>query len=74
MPVLKQNLITGAEPAPQVAIDTYMAALGFNRQEEVGRYANDEYIIWDLLPRNVLHDSDGDIYVVDAEIRRIYAE
>lgn len=71
MPVFKQNLVKDAEPTPQIAIDTYMAALGFNKQEEKGRYANDTYIVWDLLPRNVLRDHDGDIFVVDAEIKRI---
>ena len=45
-----------------------MAALGFNRQESVGRYSNADYIVWDLIPRNVLRDRDGDIFVVDAEI------
>ena len=25
---------------------------------------------WDVLPRNVLVDADGDIYVVDAEIKK----
>jgi hypothetical protein len=27
------------------------------------------YEVWDLVPRNVLKDNDGDIYVVDAEIK-----
>jgi hypothetical protein len=27
------------------------------------------YEVWDLVPRNVLKDRDGDIYVVDAEIK-----
>ena len=26
------------------------------------------YIVWDIVPRNVLVDEDGDLYVVDAEI------
>lgn len=50
--------------------DTYMAALGFNREEGEGRYSNAEYTVWDLIPRNVLRDRDGDIFVVDAEIKR----
>ena len=70
MPVLKQDLMKDAEPTPQIAIDTYMAAFGFNRQETVGRYSNAGYTVWDLIPRNVLHDRDGDIFVVDAEIKR----
>ena len=47
-----------------------MAALGFNREEGEGRYSNAEYTVWDLIPRNVLRDRDGDIFVVDAEIKR----
>lgn len=70
MPVLQQDLVKDAEPTPQIAIDTYMAALGFNRGNSVGRYSNVTYTIWDLIPRNVLRDRDGDIFVVDAEIKR----
>ena len=71
MPILRQDLVKNAESTPQIAIDTYMAALGFNRLEQTGRYANDIYIVWDLVPRNVLRDQDGDIFVVDAEIKKI---
>jgi hypothetical protein len=70
MPILKQDFIKDAEPTPQIAIDTYMAVLGFNREETVGRYSNAFYTVEDLIPRNVLHDQDGDIFVVDAEIKR----
>lgn len=47
-----------------------MAALGFNREDSVGRYSNTVYTVWDLIPRNVLRDRDGDIFVVDSEIKR----
>ena len=70
MPILRQDLVKNAEPTPQIAIDTYMAALGFNREDVVGRYSNPDYIVWDLIPRNVLRDRDGDIFVVDAEIKK----
>ena len=30
---------------------------------------NQEFEVWDLLPRNVLKDSEGDVFVIDAEIR-----
>ena len=70
MPILKQDLVKYAEPTPQIAIDTYMAALGFYRGDVVGRYSNADYVVWDLIPRNVLRDRDGDIFVVDAEIKR----
>ena len=52
-------------------IDTYMAALGFEKGTEEGRFTNEQYEAWDLLPRNVLVDSEGDIFVVDAEIKQI---
>ena len=71
MPLLRQKRIRNSEPATQIMIDTYMAAIGFTKVNEEGRFANDEYEVWDLVPRNVLQDSDGDIYVVDAEIKKI---
>ena len=37
MPVLRQRRIANSEPTPQIAIDTYMAALGFNRQEQTAK-------------------------------------
>lgn len=52
-------------------IDTYMAALGFEKTGEEGHFTNGEFEVWDLLPRNVLVDDEGDIYVVDAEIMRL---
>ena len=70
-PVLLQPKVVNAKPASQIMIDTYMAALGFEQASEVGRFKNGEYEVWDLLPRNVLMDSEGDIYVVDAEIMRL---
>ena len=51
-------------------IDTYMSALGFTKENNEGRYSNGTYLVWDVVPRNVLVDADGDIYVVDAEIKK----
>ena len=68
MPVLEQERICESQPATQIMIDTYMAALGFERDGEIGRFKNDKYRVWDLVPRNVLVDKDGDMYVIDAEI------
>lgn len=50
-------------------IDTYMAAIGFKKVNNDGRYTNGQYEVWDVVPRNVLVDDDGDMYVVDAEIK-----
>ena len=71
LPVLQQDRICNAQPASQVAIDTYMAALGFIKQSATGRYTNESYIVWDIVPRNILQDSDGDLYVIDAEIKKL---
>ena len=68
-PVLSQPRVANARPASQVMIDTYMAALRFDKTAEVGRFTNGKYEAWDLLPRNVLVDAEGDIFVVDAEIK-----
>ena len=71
MPVFVQRLVKDAIPATQIEIDTYMAALGFSKMESDGRFSNQDYEVWDLFPRNVLKDSDGDIYIVDAEIKKL---
>ena len=71
MPILKQLLIKNAHPATQIMIDTYIAALGFEKKDKVGHFINETYEVWDLLPRNVLVDAEGDIFVVDAEIKHI---
>ena len=69
MPIFKQSLIKDATPATSIEIATYMAALGFSSTPTNGRYTNGEFEIWDLLPRNVLKDNEGDIFVIDAEIK-----
>lgn len=70
-PVLYQPRVADARPASQIMIDTYMAALGFEKTSEEGLFTNRDYEAWDLLPRNVLVDNEGDIFVVDAEIKRL---
>lgn len=70
-PVIVQPRISDAHPATKIQIDTYMAALGFEKTTQDGHYKNSQYEVWDLVPRNVLIDNEGDIYVVDAEIKHI---
>lgn len=67
-PVLSQNYIPNEREATPIEIDTYMAALGFEKTA-VATFTRDNIIVSDLHPRNVLRDSDGDIYVVDAEFK-----
>lgn len=69
MPVFKQSLVKNARPATPIEIETYMAAIGFLKLNEKGRFSNDVYEVWDVVPRNVLKDEEGDIYIVDDEIK-----
>ena len=71
MPVLEQERICNAQPATQIMIDTYMSALDFSKENDEGRYSNGTYLVWDVVPRNVLVDADGDMYVIDAEIKKL---
>ena len=70
-PVIVQPRIADAHPATKIQIDTYMAALDFEKTAQEGRYRNGQYEVWDLVPRNVLIDNEGDIFVVDAEIKQV---
>jgi hypothetical protein len=69
MPVFKQPLIKNAVPATSIEISTYMAALGVNGAGKEGSFTNGEIDVWDVVSRNVLKDIDGDIFVIDAELR-----
>ena len=70
MPVLEQDRVCEAQPATQIMIDTYMSAIGFEKAGETGRFSNNQYVAWDVVPRNVLVDKEGDIFVIDAEIKQ----
>ena len=72
-PVLMQGLVKYALPATQIEIDMFMAALGFNKSDIIGKYFNNRIEVWDIVPRNVLKDTYGDMYVIDAEIKEIFA-
>lgn len=47
-----------------IQIDTYMSALGFVKEGDEGRYSNETYTVWGVVPRNALVDYDGDMYVI----------
>ncbi len=70
-PVIVQPRIANAHPATKIMIETYMAALGFEKTNEDGRFKNKMHEVWDLVPRNVLVDDEGDIFVIDAEIKML---
>ena len=66
-PVVRQRHIKNSVPATQNEIDCYMAAIGFQKISN-GRYENANCVVWDVLPKNVLKDTTGDFFVIDAEI------
>lgn len=66
-PLLAQRYIENVRPATPQEIDDYMRALGFEKCGD-WTFRNENYVISDLKPKNVLCDTDGDLYVVDAEI------
>jgi hypothetical protein len=72
-PIYKQNFIKNAKNATPEEISDYMKLLGF---EEIGdyRFKKDGIEVYDIRPRNVLKDSDGNIYVVDAEFKETQIE
>ena len=72
MPIFSQKLVKNAIPATQIEIETYMAAIGFTKLSNDGRFSNGEYEAWDLVPRNVLKDKEGDIFIIDAEIKLLH--
>ena len=46
-----------------------MAAIGFNIINDEVNFTNDVFEVWDLVPRNVLKDTEGNIYIIDVEIK-----
>lgn len=67
-PLLAQRYIENAHPASPNEIKDYMLSLGFLQNDD-WTYQNVDVIISDLKPKNVLIDADGDLYVIDAEIK-----
>lgn len=69
-PILRQDFIPNEREATPVEIDMYMSALGFQKLSAAA-YSNGDVEVSDLHPRNVLRDSDGDLYVIDAEFKKL---
>lgn len=67
-PLLAQRYIENARPASPDEIQAYMLSLGFLQKDD-WTYQNADVEISDLKPKNVLVDVDGDLYVIDAEIK-----
>lgn len=68
--VLEQTYIPNLTKAEPFEINLFMDNLGF-KQTTPESFVNNEYLVFDLFPRNVLKDSSGNLYVIDAEFRDI---
>ena len=66
-PVFKQRYIQSSSNATPEEIAEYMGALGFSKVND-HEFSNGRITVSDLRPRNVLKDSEGNLYVVDAEL------
>lgn len=70
-PIFSQYYVQNAENASEEEIADHMTRLGFTPVlDKRGGWQNGEYLAWDLLPKNVLRDIDGDIFVIDAEFAK----
>lgn len=69
-PIIVQDYIANATHATPDEIKEYMVNLGFVSCGKAS-FSNGYIEVSDLHPRNVLKDSDGDLYVVDAEFKTI---
>ena len=67
-PVLSQDFVPNEREATPIEIDMYMSAIGFTKIDE-SEYQKDNLIAFDLKPRNVLRDTDGDIFVIDVDFK-----
>ena len=68
-PIFRQAYVHESTNATPEEIEEYMNTLGFSKINE-HKYTNGDITISDLRPRNVLKDTDGDLYVVDAEFQQ----
>jgi hypothetical protein len=67
-PILKQQYVASATEATDDEIDAFMQSISF-RKNNRGSFENNIYEVSDLFPRNVLKDTNGILYVVDANIK-----
>lgn len=68
-PVYSQDFIKNTKDATPAEISDYMKNLGFEQVNE-SSFKKGDIDIWDLKPRNVLKDKDGNIYIIDAELKQ----
>jgi predicted GNAT family acetyltransferase len=69
-PVYSQDFIKEAENATPQEISDFMISEGFEKIEAF-RYRKGDIEVWDVRPRNVLKDKNGNFYVIDAEFKEL---
>ena len=69
-PIVKQRFVSDATFATKEQIDNYMQSLGLKSTSKEGEYTNGEYVVSDVRPRNVLVSKQGNIYVIDADVKK----
>lgn len=67
-PILKQRYIANVTEASPEQILSFMQSIGFKKITN-SKHTNGVVTVSDLLPRNVLVDADGDIYVIDDNVK-----
>jgi len=68
-PVTKQKYVANAIGASLEQIAEHMNLLGFEKKTD-SKFSNGKIIVSDLLPRNVLINDKGSIYIIDNYVRR----
>jgi predicted nuclease of restriction endonuclease-like (RecB) superfamily len=67
--IMKQPFVDNAEHASYENIADYMYGIGFTQVNQ-HTFENEQYIVSDLHPRNVLKNDDGVIFVIDNKIEK----
>lgn len=69
-PVFSQPFIPNTRFATDEEIMDFMLNRGFKSLTEDGYFENEQYILSDIKPKNVLRSINGTIFAIDAEIQK----
>ena len=67
-PVFTQHFIDAARFATNEEIMLYMQQKGFHPTSKDGEFENEDYVLSDIRPKNVLVSYSGAIVVIDADV------
>lgn len=68
--IIKQPYVVAEREAFPDEIMSYMCSCGFSVKDE-DSFRNEEYLIFDAAPHNVLVGIDGRLYFIDTQIKRL---